>query len=161
MIRRIATAAAAAATVTMLLSGCIPAVPTGGTGQSPEPSTQETEMVDVAPVAEAVKAALPEFENIEVTVNLDGLTRGLMVDAEVPVGYVVTSDVLKSLLVAVWDSADPKPAFVKFNPWSTYEGQRGAIKAQRAAEELGIDWSPSFEVGVDVPDYEIKKLAGE
>ncbi|WP_245192195.1 hypothetical protein [Amycolatopsis azurea] len=143
----------------MLPTGC-GLVPTGDRGKSSTPAAQKSEMTSAGPVVDAVKAALPEFLQVEIGTNQDGLTTEVMVDAEVPFGYVVTGEKLKALLVSVWNSSDPKPAFVKFNPWSTYAGQRGAIKAQRAAKELGIDWSPSFEVGVNVPDYEIKELAG-
>ncbi|OLZ43887.1 hypothetical protein [Amycolatopsis keratiniphila] len=151
MIRRLAVLSAAA----MLLSGCALFVPEKR--QAPAPTAA---MTTVGPVADAVRTARPEFLQVEVGENRDGLTTGVVVDAEVPFGYVVTGEVLRTVLVSVWKASDPKPAFVKFNPWSTYEGRKGAIKAQRAAEELGIDWSPSLAVGVHVPDYEIKKLAG-
>ncbi|WP_157372699.1 hypothetical protein [Agromyces sp. Root81] len=35
------------------------------------------------------------------------------------------------------------------------------LEAQDAAEQLGIDWSPSLSVGVNVPDYVIERLAAE
>jgi len=160
MIRRLVTMSATTAAMAMLLTGCGLFLP-GDEGKDSAPATQKTEMASAGTVVGAVKAALPELLQVEVGANQDGLTTGVMVDAEVPLGYVVTGEKLKALLVSVWNSSDPKPAFVKFNPWSTYAGQRGAIKAQRAAQELGVDWSPSFEVGVNVPDYEIKKLAGD
>lgn len=138
----------------MLLSGCALFVPEKRAAPAPTPS-----MTTAGPVADAVRAARPEFRQVEVGGKQDGLTTGVTVSAEVPFGYVVSGEVLRTVLVSVWNASEPKPAFVTFDPWSTYEGKTGAIKAQRAAEELGIDWSPSFAVGVNVPGYEIKRLA--
>ncbi|PRB57547.1 MULTISPECIES: hypothetical protein [unclassified Microbacterium] len=160
MSRRLTLTAAGIGVAGLLLTGCFP---TGAPApeKTPPASTQEAEMTDPAPVVESVKSALPEALQVEVEPIRDGLTGGWLIHAEVPLGYVVTGDALQSVLVAAWNASEPKPAFVAFNPWSTFEGKEGAIEAQRAADELGIDWSPSFSVGVNVPDYEIEKLAGE
>jgi len=64
-------------------------------------------------VADAVKTALSRVASRGGT-NQDGSTTG--VDAKILLGYVVTGDVLESPLVSVWNSSDPKPDFVKFNP---------------------------------------------
>lgn len=160
MVRRLTLAAAGIGVAAMLLTGCFP-LGAPAPEETPPPSTQEAEMSDAAPVVDAVNVALPEALQIEVEPNKDGLTTGWMIDVEVPLGYVVTGESLSAVLVSAWNASEPKPAFVKFNPWSTYEGKQGAIEAQRAADELGIDWSPSFSVGVNVPDYEIEKLADE
>jgi hypothetical protein len=160
MFRRLTLTAAGIGVAGLLLTGCFP---TGAPApeKTPPASTQEAEMTDPAPVSDAVKAALPEALQVEVQPNQDGLTSGWVIDVEVPLGYVVTGDSLTAVLVSAWKASEPKPAFVKFNPWSTYEGKEGAIEAQRAADELGIDWSPSLSVGVNAPDNEIEKLAGE
>ncbi|GAA3218742.1 hypothetical protein GCM10010488_18080 [Oerskovia jenensis] len=163
MMRRVALGAAGVSLAGLLLTGCSPAgTSTPGTPlpAAAEQADPSAEPADPAPVIEAVEAALPESLQVEVESIPDGLTRGWLIRAEVPLGYVVTSETLRTVLVAAWEaSPDAKPAFVAFNPWSTYEGKEGAIEAQRAADELGIDWSPSFTVGVHVPDYEIEKLA--
>ncbi|EMD26052.1 hypothetical protein [Amycolatopsis azurea] len=122
---RFAMVFATMAAMAMLLGGCSLFLPS----KDPAPAAQKTEMASAGPVVDAVKGAPPEFLQVEVGANQDGLTTGVVVDAEVPLGYVVTGEKLKTLLVAVWNSSDRKPAFVKFNPWSTYEGKTGAIKA--------------------------------
>lgn len=163
MVRRVAPAIAGVSLAGILLTGCFP-TGTPAPEQTPPASAEQTDQTadsaDAALVIEAVQAALPESLQVEAAWTPDGLTNGWLIDVEVPLGYIVTGDTLRAVLVAAWEaSSDTKPAFVAFNPWSTYEGKEGAIEAQRAADELGIDWSPSYTVGVNVPDYEIEKLA--